>query len=131
MQQNTSGERDLDRLLADLRPVQRSGEFVFTGVDGEPPIGVTPAIAIHEDEGLAIVIERSQADEHGLTYDSTWAWITLTVHSDLEAVGLTAEVSARLASAAISCNVVAGRLHDHLFVPLDRAGEVLALLESG
>jgi hypothetical protein len=130
MHQGGSGERDLDRLLADLQPVQRPGEFVFTGVDGEPPIGVEPAIAVHEDEGLAIVIERSQADEHGLAYDSTWAWITLTVHSDLEAVGLTAEVSARLASASISCNVVAGRFHDHLFVPADRAAEALALLEA-
>jgi hypothetical protein len=131
MHRGTSGERDLNRLMADLQPVQRPGEFVFTCVEGDLPSGVMPAISVHEDEGLAIVIERSQADEHGLAYGSTWAWITLTVHSDLEAVGLTAEVSARLTSAGISCNVVAGRFHDHLFVPVDRASEALALLEAG
>ncbi len=131
MHRGASGERDLNRLLAGLQPVRRPGEFVFTGVGGELPSGLTPAITVHEDEGLAIVVERSLADGHGLTYDSTWAWITLTVHSDLEAVGLTAAVSARLASAGISCNVVAGRFHDHLFVPVDRATEGLGLLSAG
>ena len=36
------------------------------------------------------------------------AWISLTVHSDLEAVGLTAAFSTALGQAGVSCNVVAG-----------------------
>jgi hypothetical protein len=31
----------------------------------------------------------------------------------------------------MSCNVVAGYFHDHLFVPYDRGQEALALLQSG
>jgi hypothetical protein len=57
------------------------------------------------------------------------AWITLTVHSDLQSVGLTAAVSAALAEAEISCNVVAGVHHDHLFVPVARAEEAVAVLK--
>jgi hypothetical protein len=57
------------------------------------------------------------------------AWITLSVYSDLHAVGLTAAVAAALASEGISCNVVAALRHDHLFVPVDRADDALTVLE--
>jgi hypothetical protein len=57
-------------------------------------------------------------------------WITLRVHSALEAVGLTAAVSAALAREGVSCNVVAGFYHDHLFVPHDSAAQAVRLLED-
>ena len=68
-----------------------------------------------------------------LSYSLVCAWITLTVHSSLEAVGLTAAVSRALAEENISCNVVAAYYHDHLFVPVgdgERAMEVLLALSS-
>jgi len=46
------------------------------------------------------------------------------------AVGLTAFVATRLAEAGMSCNVVAGYHHDHLFVPFPRGPEAVALLTS-
>ena len=58
-----------------------------------------------------------------------FARITLTVHSALEGVGLTAAVAGALAQAGIACNVVAGYHHDHLFVPWDRREEALAILQ--
>ena len=57
------------------------------------------------------------------------ARITLTINSGLAAIGLTAEVSRVLAGAGISCNVIAGLAHDHLFVDVDRGPEALALLK--
>jgi hypothetical protein len=54
----------------------------------------------------------------------------LEVHSALEAVGLTAAISNVLKDAGISCNVVAGYTHDHLFVPVDRAQDALAALRT-
>ncbi len=57
-----------------------------------------------------------------------FAWITLTVHSSLEAVGLTAAVANTLASAGIACNVLAGFHHDHLLVPIDRVDDAMAAL---
>ena len=59
-----------------------------------------------------------------------WARIFLGVHSSLEAVGLTAVLSSRLAEAGISANVVAGLFHDHLFVPWDRREEAIDCLTS-
>jgi hypothetical protein len=55
------------------------------------------------------------------------------VHSDLEAVGFLAAVSAALAGAGIPCNAVAALYHDHLFVAeadAERALEVLRGVEQ-
>lgn len=121
-------ERDLDRLLAGLDPVRRPGEWVFACV---PEGHALPSAAtVVEDEGTTHVIERHVADEAGLPYDFVAAWLTLRVHSALDAVGLTAAVANALTDAAISCNVLAGLHHDHLLVPLERADDALAVLRG-
>lgn len=123
-----SAEKDLYTLLASMHPELREGEFVYVHwPDGKPLPGAIAA-AVREAEGLALVLPRAEADSLGVSYDFVGAWITLQVHSPLEAIGLTAAVSAALAEAKISCNVLAGFHHDHLLVPVadaDRALEVL------
>jgi uncharacterized protein len=74
-------------------------------------------------------MRREDADGDGIPYDFVAAWITLTVHSDLADVGLTAAFSAALAEVGISCNVLAAFHHDHLLVPADRLDDALAALE--
>jgi len=103
------------------------GEFVFVSVDA-PPADLPARAMVREPEGVALVVTRADAEVHGLPYDFVAAWITLRVHSALDAVGLTAAVSGALAEAGISCNVLAGRLHDHLLVPHERATEAMAVL---
>ena len=77
---------------------------------------------IREEEGVTAIIAGDRA---GMPF----ARITLTVHSALEGVGLTAAVSGALAKAGIACNVVAGYHHDHLFVPWERRDEALGVLQ--
>jgi hypothetical protein len=117
----------------DLRPALHPDSYVFAQVPEAPP-GVSgvpgPFAVIREDEGVTLVIDRGQADRLGLAYRYVATRITLTINSDLAAVGLTAEVSRVLAEAGISCNVIAGLAHDHLFVDADRGPEALALLEN-
>jgi hypothetical protein len=120
-----AGERDLATLLATLEPERRAGEFVFA-----PGSFDDAEATVREPEGPSAVLRRERADELGLPYDFAAAWITLRVHSALEAVGLTAAVSAALTEAGISCNVIAGLRHDHLLVPTDRGDEALALLRE-
>ncbi|QGV82223.1 ACT domain-containing protein [Streptomyces ficellus] len=124
-----SGERDLSRLLAGMRPELNAGHFVFVTVDGPAvPPGLHPAVTVAESEGLTLVVPQEEADAASLPYDYVAGWITLRVHSALGAVGLTAAVSRELADAGLSCNVVAGFHHDHLFVEHDRAGDALTAL---
>ncbi|MFK0213312.1 ACT domain-containing protein [Streptomyces sp. NPDC090298] len=125
-----NAERDLTRLLAGMRPELDPGRYVFTTVDGPAPAGLAPVVTVAEAEGLTLVVRQEAADAAGLAYDYVAGRITLRVHSALDAVGLTAAVAVELASAGMSCNVVAGFHHDHLFVEHDRADEALAVLDA-
>ncbi|WP_129767879.1 ACT domain-containing protein [Streptomyces sp. L-9-10] len=130
-----TGESDLRKLLSGMRPQLNPGRYVFTTVDGGGapagvPAGVTPVVTVAEQEGLTLVVRLEDADTAGLPYDYVAGWITLRVHSALEAVGLTAAVARELADTGLSCNVVAGFHHDHLFVPYERAAEAVAALEA-
>jgi hypothetical protein len=125
---NDSGLRDLPELLRQLEPVRRDGEFVVVSTTSETTL---PALAtVVEDEGTTLVLERHEADAFRLGYTATFAWLTLTVHSSLEAVGLTAAVAQALAGRGISCNVLAGFYHDHLLVPYERVDEALTALRD-
>ncbi|GAA1767490.1 ACT domain-containing protein [Streptomonospora arabica] len=125
-------ERDLGRMLAGLEPRLRPGTYVFARAEALPR-GLRPAVTVAEDEGLTVVCTRAEAEAAGLEYGFAAAWITLLVHSTLDAVGLTSAVSAALAEAGLACNVVAGYHHDHLFVAAgqgERAVEVLQTLSA-
>jgi uncharacterized protein len=120
---------DLDALLRDLRPVLQSGVFVFCVLPPDVPPEAVPHLGLfREEEGVSVIVSEETAARHGWPALFRAAWITLTVRSDLHAVGLTAAVASALAEAGISCNVVAAAHHDHLFVPADRGEEAVAVL---
>lgn len=125
-----TGERDLRKLLSGMRPDLNPGPYVFTTVTGQPPAGLNPVVTVAETEGQTLVLPKAEADAAGLGYGYVAGWITLRVHSALDAVGLTAAVATELAHAGLSCNVVAGFHHDHLFVPYERASVAIAVLED-
>ena len=120
----------LATLLRGLSPRLHEGVYVFTTVDGPVPRGAEPVVTVREDEGLTVVLPRQRADALGLTYTYVAGWITLEVHSALDAVGLTAAVSRALADMSISANVVAGARHDHVFVPYAERHTAVAVLSA-
>lgn len=129
-----TGETDLKTILTSMHPVLREGDYVYALWPHGKPLEGDIEAAVREAEGLTVVLRRAEADRLGLSYDFVAAWITLQVHSALEAVGLTAAVSTALTAAGISCNVLAGFHHDHLLVPsedAERALDVLDLLGRG
>jgi hypothetical protein len=91
---------------------------------------VDPIGRFHEAEGTSLILTRAEAERLGLAGSATMRLITLTVHSSLEAVGLTAAVATALAEAGISANVVAAYHHDHIFVPAADAERALATLKA-
>ncbi|AZE62963.1 MULTISPECIES: ACT domain-containing protein [Pseudomonas] len=129
-----AGETALATLLRSMSPYLNDGDYVFcTLPDHRIPHGCEVIGSFREQEGLTLIVERHQAERAGLSFDYVAAWITLNVHSALEAVGLTAAFASALGKAGISCNVIAGYYHDHLFVgrtDADRAMDVLQQLAA-
>lgn len=126
------GVSDLGELLATMQPELDPDAWVFATA-AEPLAGAD--IIVVEAAGVTSVLRARDLPTAGdaparLRVSAPFARITLRVHSDLEAVGLTAAISTALAAEGISANVVAGFFHDHVFVPWPRASDALATLRA-
>ena len=120
---------DLKTLLRSLNPHLHDGAYVYSSVPFDTELSSVPVIGtFREDEGLTIILAESDAEEAGFPILFRAAWITLTVNSSFEAIGMTAAFSTALAGAGISCNVMAGAFHDHVFVPFERASQAVELI---
>ncbi len=112
-----SGETDLGALIRSMAPRLFEQPYDFAVLSGEE--SADAFALIREDEGTTAII-ASPAGE--------WARISLTVHSSLDAVGLTAAITTTLTAEGISANVVAGAHHDHLFVQWHRRHDAMRVL---
>lgn len=120
---------DLGKLLSSMEPRLNPGIFAYVSTPDWKTLQEVEIYAmVREPEGISAVVKESDAKALGLPIMFRTAWITLTVQSDLKAVGLTVAFSEALAGAGISCNVVAGAWHDHIFVPAARGEEAVAVL---
>jgi uncharacterized protein len=126
-----TGEVDLQKLIKGMKPELNKGEYVYCLADSKEKATVLdPLCYFLENEGVTVILPKEKADAGNIPYTMTCAWITLTVHSSLEAVGLTAAVSKSLTEANISCNVVAAFYHDHIFVPVKDAERAMNVLQK-
>ena len=95
-----TGIKDLGTLLSSINPVLDERSFVFCtfpefhwdDVHQLNPIGF-----FHEKEGLTLIITQQEAIDKNIDYESVYKLISLNVHSSLDAVGLTAAFSTKLA----------------------------------
>lgn len=125
-----SGERNLVRLLQGMEPLLHPEPWGFALVDEGTVLAAQEFALIREAEGLTLIAPRDRLVARGCTMGAPMARISLTIHSSLEAVGLTAAIAATLAEQGISANVVAGYHHDHVFLPWDRRDEALERLRA-
>ena len=127
-----SGEMDLAKLLVAMEPVLDKQPFGYATVSNEKSMAdIKDVFAfIREIEGLTIIAPITVLEQHAIPYEGRWAKISLTIHSALSAVGLTAAVAKALTEQNISANVVAGFYHDHFFVQWDRRMDALAALHK-
>lgn len=125
-----TGETDLTTMLRSIRIERRNDPVTLVSLPG--PVDPGPGIEamIVEAEGTTVVATVDEAERRGWPIGFRAAWLTIGVYSSLEAVGLTAALSAALTERAIPCNVLAGFHHDHLLVPVDRADEAIEAIEG-
>ena len=81
-----------------------------------------------EDEGKTLILLKETADRAGIDYQFPSRLITLKIHSSLNAVGLLAVITTRLASVSMEVNPVSAFYHDHLFIPADRAKDAMMVV---
>lgn len=128
-EQPSTGETNLQVLLKSMEPVLNTGKYVFCRQEKGLFFNLDDVLFFFKEaEANTLVMRQEQADLEGYDYTGVFALISLTVHSSLDATGLTAAFSTALAKHGISCNVVAAYYHDHIFVPIkdaERAMEVL------
>lgn len=122
---STTGETDLQRLLAGLAPAlaERPRAIRTQAADAPAPAGAI--MLFREDEGTTVVVETDIS-----VAEAQWAQITLRIHSSLEAVGMMAAIAAALAACGIPCNAVSAYYHDHLFVPWAQRDAAIAALRA-
>ena len=126
-----AGETNLEALIRGMKPQLNPGKYVFCTVTDLSDISRKDTLfEFKEAEGTTLVLTLEKAKEYRLAHDYVAAWITLEVHSALEAVGLTAAFSNALAAENISCNVVAGYYHDHIFVDYLLKEKAMAVLKE-
>ncbi len=126
-----NSEPDSKKILKSLKPTHNAGDFVFCVIDDLNHIDVNDVVLIlRENEGYTVIAEKSVADSLKLAYTFVAAWITLTIHSSLDGVGLTAAFSSTLAENNISCNVAAGYYHDHIFVNKKDVNRTMMILNQ-
>ena len=130
----STGESDLLTLIAQMSPSLDDQVWAFVSVSevSSEYVAEHALATFRETEGTTLIVPWERAEEFDVCSEPM-ARITLSIHSSLEAVGLTAAVSQALASEAISANVVAGFYHDHIFVPQttgERAVACLTLLSA-
>ena len=128
-----TGIYNLDQILVSLKPVLQDKEYIFCTFENttlKDVLHLNPLATFGEQEGLTLVLDKETAINNSIPFESSYRLITLSVHSSLEAVGLTAAFAGKLAEKGISANVMAAYYHDHIFVPVDKAEEAMyALLE--
>lgn len=125
-----SGEMDLAVLLRSMEPVLHAVPYGYGLISKGAAVPEGAFAVIAEAEGMTVVAEAAALARVAIAFDGQWARISLTVHSAVAAVGLTAAIAAALAKQGISANVVAGFYHDHVFVQWARRADAMAALNA-
>ena len=129
------GINNLNILLKNMKPELNKKEFVFVTVSSDKfndliQESIDPKLIFEEKEGITLILEKTKAKKHKLKFESSWAMITLTINSDLQAIGFLATITNKLAENKISVNAISAYYHDHLYVPYNKKDLTMKLLKE-
>jgi hypothetical protein len=133
MSDDYSPERALQESVASLAPILQPGTFVYCSMLHNADSGDAMAVArafFIEDQGVSLIIPRTEAVRLGLIFDLTLRQITLFANIPPDVIGVTRAVLRTLEKREIPANVVSAAHSDHIFVPARRADEAVEALRS-
>lgn len=128
-EKQSPGELDLNRLLANMTPQLDEQIWVFLSLKSpDRDLDQKALMRFEEDEGTTYIVKEEDIADHDVSFRCQR--ITLQVHSSLEAVGFLDAISTALTLNGISSNVVSAFYHDHLFVPVEKTTQTVAVLKA-
>tara|TARA_B100000575_G_C23143456_1_gene666402 strand:+ start:3227 stop:3592 length:366 start_codon:yes stop_codon:yes gene_type:complete len=114
-----------------LKPKLNPGKYVFCKTKNLNKLEESNIISIFkEGKNITVITKKEYAELANLEFYFVCAWITLKIKSTLDSHGLTYIFSKALYNKEISCNVIAGYEHDHIFVPYEKKDEALGILSG-
>jgi len=130
-------EKDLGKLLNGMKPELNEGKYFLASVPESEIMAVANYLdyitcIYREEEGLTIVLsEEIQEEMEEVSEEKIagpFALITLSINSDLFAVGFLAKITEALAKEKISVNAFSAYFHDHILVPYGRKEDAMDAL---
>ena len=113
-----------------LKPKLNSGKYVFLFLKNISEIEKDEVVCfLKEGDGFSVILKENYAKENNFTYQHITAWITLKINSSLDSLGFTSLFSKALADSQVSCNVIAGYNHDHIFVNYEKKELAMEILQ--
>ncbi|MEW6722639.1 MAG: ACT domain-containing protein [Candidatus Micrarchaeota archaeon] len=130
-------ESDLETLIRGMKPSLKDGHYYFAPVEESRLMELANHLdgilgIFREEEGLTVIFSEEILDDMKELSEASpsgpFSLITLTINSDLMAVGFLAKLTAALAEEKIPVNAVSAYFHDHLLVPSGKSERALAVL---
>ena len=133
------GEKDLGKLLKGMKPELADGKYFLASVPESEIMVIANYLEYitciyREEEGLTVMFSEEIEDEIGGISEEKiagpFALITLSINSDLSAVGFLAKITEALAKEKISVNAFSAYFHDHLLVLYGRKKDAVEALKK-
>jgi hypothetical protein len=131
--------KDLGKLLEKMEPVQVEGKYFMASLPEDALMLVANYLEYikciyREEEGLTVLfseeIKEGMGEISSEKVVGPFALITMSVNSDLMAVGFLAKITEALAAGGISMNAFSAYFHDHLLVPYAEKGKAMGILQG-
>lgn len=123
----------LTKALANLAPVLQPDSLVFCSTfhtTGAAELMASARATLIEDEGLSLILPRTEAVAAGLAFDETYRQITLMTRTRGYVFNFVPTIGKALSRAEIHTYFVNGAQHAHVMVPARQADQAVDVLRK-
>ena len=133
MKAERTPDRRKYKALSSLAPVLQPGTLVFVSMFQNSVTDDVLKLAkatFVEDEGMSLILPRTEAVRLGLAFDATYRQITMMMNSKFGVLGLDATIGRELANEGIESFFINATNHPHALVPARQAEGAVEVLRE-